>query len=270
MSLPASLKQVISSGTLAPLNGLDCPLESTMLLPITSTGRIVMSRSERENKERDLNGQVISVEVKKEWALVGGKAESQKPEDAALLDFADGRFIKDGKQLPADECASVTFETPQTCLGREAIEELTGLKKDKNPDAFDKATKTFGWLIEKIHTSRDWVFLKSNRDVTLNKETGEKLKGFSTYTGVCRVTLSDQEIARLNSELKAFPASEHKEFHAFDWKVDEIPVENKKPYKCFVVQTGGDIPVRKYNKDIMFRFYWREFSELIVNGAKHN
>jgi len=264
-----ALRQVISSGTLAPLNGLDCPLESTILVPVSQTGKMVMSRSERENKERDLNGQVISVEVKKEWALVGGKADSQKPGEAGLIDFADGRFIKDKKQISSDECAQVLFEAPQSCLGREAIEELTGIKKDENPEAFDKATKTFGWLIEKIYTSRDWVFLKSNRDVVLNKETKETLKGFSTYTGVCRVVLSDQEINRLNGDLKAFPASEHKEFQPFDWKVDEIPVENKKPYKCLVVHTGNEVPVRKYNKDIVFRFYWRELSDLIVNGAKH-
>ena len=265
--IPATLSLTIRSGSLAPLMGLDCPLESTLLVPVSESGKIVMSRSERENKERDVDGNVVKVDMKKEWALVGGKAESRRPGDAKFLDFADGRFIKDGKQLPSDECEQIVFEAPQTCLGREAIEELSGIKKDKDPEAFDKASKTMGWLVEKIYTSRDWVFVKSNRDVTLNKETKEKLEGFSTYTGICRVILSDQEIVRLNDELKCFPTSEHKEFHPFNWNILAVHTDKEGSYNILVVQTPKEVPVRKYNKDIIFKLYHREISDLIVNGS---
>lgn len=260
------LANVIQTGSLAPILGLDCPLQSTALVPVTTTGKVILSRSERLDKQRDVSGKVIKTTLKKEYTLVGGKAESQKPGDVTLLDYSDFRFIENGNQISAEECAKVLFESPISCLSREAIEELTGFTKDKNPKEFDSACKTFGWLIEKIYQSRDWEFLKSKRDVVLDEKTGEILKEYSTYTGICRVILSDQEISRLNQDINSFKNNEfqeHKEVRPFDWSIEDVSVEGKKPYRALVVHVGDDFHVRKYNKDVLFRYYHNEFSRLI-------
>ena len=131
---PDSLIDFVHSKSLEPLTGLSYPIESTLLFPVhKGSGKLILSFTTRENKTED-----GKVEVKKEWALVGGKAESQIKGEPGWTDFSDKRFIKEQRQFTEEECGHISFENPRICLSREAVEEMTGQKGNLTPEAVTK------------------------------------------------------------------------------------------------------------------------------------
>jgi len=254
VSLPAPLQHVLGTTDLTPITGLPFPIESTILFPVhKGTGKLIMSFTTRNNKKDD-----GTVEVKQEWALVGGKAESQLKGEQGWTDFSDKRFIKDGRQFTAEECAAFTFENPRVCLGREAVEELTGQKGSLTPES--KAQ--FSWVTDKIQKSPFWTCVKSSRDVVLDKEKDIKVKGYSTYTCLCKVEFSDEELNKLNNDIVAYEKREHRFFKPHSWSVKPVQVKDK-PVTHLVVDIDGEGDVRNYNKNIMFKFYHDEISTLL-------
>ena len=243
-----SLKESISCPDKLPVMGLDFPLESTLLILVQEgTQKLIMSLG--KNKKNKL-----------EWTLVGGKVESQKRTDEKFIDFNDARFIVDGKQISPDECADIIFENPKKSLAREVMEELTGNKKFNQEEE-----NKFDWLIKKIYDSNDWVFVKTNKSVKLNET--DKLDGFSTYMGLCKVMLSERDISLLNDVIESYEEREHRFFIPKEWHITEFE-SNGKNKNCFTVKVDdNDHPVRNYNANIMFVHYWKEFNELIMKDT---
>lgn len=247
-SLPDSVLPKYSPHT--PVQGLDCPLESTLMVLVEEgTGNIIMSLGQRPGKDP-------------EWTLVGGKNESWKGDEDAMTDYSDKRFIVNGRQFTADECKDVVFENPRGSLAREVVEELVGTKDPLTKEQLVQ----FDWLIAKIHQSPDWRFVKTSKSVKLSD--GSKIEGFNTYMGLCCVSLSVHEIVLLNAQIQKYDNREHREFSVKEWAVKEIEPKPGKRNNKFVVDVGEEYPIRKYNDNIMFVFYWKEFSELISKG-KH-
>lgn len=241
-----SLQESVTCADQRPIMGLDHPLESNLLVLVQEgTQKLIMSLG--KNKSGKL-----------EWTLVGGKAESQKRCDEKFVDFADLRFVSDNQQITANQCSDIIFENPKTSLAREVVEELTGSKN------IDKTQKDqFDWLVQKIYKSPDWTFVKTNKSVKVNDET--KIDGFATYMGLCRVVLSDREITLLNDGIEKYQDREHTFFVPKEWEVSEFESKGKSKNRL-AVKVDDDHPVRKYNADIMFVHYWKEFNDLITKG----
>lgn len=255
------LAAIFATQSLKPFTGLDLPLESTLLFPVhAKTGQLVMSWSSRTTKGDD--GQPKTAE---DWALVGGKAESIYPGEKTFSDFRppiDARLIKDGKQLSADEQGKVETESPIKCLIRETTEEITGKKNGLS----EEDTKRFDWLASKIQKGV-WTCVRSSKDGEYDKVTKASIKGFGSYTCLCRVDFTDDELARLNNDIAGYPNREHQFFRAHPWAVKDVEIKNKDgsvklvPHVVVAVDNGE---VRKYNRDIMFKFYKNEISELLT------
>jgi len=242
-----------------PIQGLEFPFRSTILVPVlrrpNAKPLIVMSRSERIDKKSD-----GTTEKKYEWALAGGKVNSQKTAEDKITDTAD-QFVKDGKQLPSNECKQVIFESPKHCVAREVVEEMTGKK-----DLTDADYKAFDLIISKIRNAseKDWRIIKTVRDATFGPKNNEIIvKGFTGYTAICQISLTYDELNTLNELLKVYPNREHREFVPFDWN---IITEQKgdKTKNVFSVLAENSYPIRKYNKDIMFVHYSKEFNDLVI------
>src|SRR4029078_6501853 len=105
---------------------------------------------------------------KLELALVGGKTESQLPNENQMLDYADGRFIKDGQQISVAECMKIIFENPRLSLAREVVEELTGKKQPDHSDF-----QRLDWILSKIKNSSpdNWTVVTTNKQVKLKDES---------------------------------------------------------------------------------------------------
>lgn len=249
--LPPVLAAIFTNKSLKPFTGLDLPFESTLLFPVhAKTGQLIMSWSSRTGDD----GQ-----PKEDWALVGGKAESQWPGDTKFTDFRppiDARAIKEGRQFTPEEQGQVLVESPLTCLGREATEEVTG-KKVLSPED----VKRFEWLTDKINNGI-WTCVRASKDGVYDKASGASIKGYATYTCLCRIDLTDEDLARLNNDIANYPNREHKFFRAFPWAVKDVEVKGKQVPHVVVNVDNGE--VRKYNRDIMFKFYKNEISELLT------
>jgi len=249
-----------------PVTGLDCPVESHVLLIRDEEGNIVMAHTKRWNKDESIEG---GGEWKEEWTCVGGKSESWKRDEDQMTDFSDLRFVHAGekRKFTSEECADVVVENPRYSVAREVVEELTGLK-----EIDEKDWKTFDWLVQRIYNHGRWKMLKTNKQVKVDKgkDTEYKLGDFQTYMGVCRINLTKDEIATLNSQLEFYPEREQRELASKKWKIDESIKQGKdgkpdKTVKMFVVETGDDLNVRKYNANILFKFYWEEFQSLMTS-----
>jgi len=239
-----SLQESVTCEDRRPVMGLDHPLESNLLVLVQEgTNKLIMSLG--KNKSGKL-----------EWTLVGGKAESQKRCDEKFVDFADLRFVSNCQQLTASQCADIIFENPKTSLAREVVEELTGSK-----NITEEQRNRLDWLVQKIYQSPDWTFVKTNKSVKVNDET--KIDGFATYMGLCRVILTDREIAMLNDEIEAYADREHTFFVPKEWEVSEFESKGKSKNRL-AVKVDDEHPVRKYNAEIMFVHYWQQFNDLIM------
>jgi hypothetical protein len=239
-----SLRESVTCEDRRPVMGLDYPLESNLLVLVEEgTNKLIMSLGKNKS------GKV-------EWTLVGGKAESQKRYDEKFVDFADLRFVSDNQQLTANQCSDIIFENPKTSLAREVLEELTGSK-----DISEEQKRKFDWLVQKIYSSPDWTFVKTNKTVKVDETT--KIEGFATYMGLCRVILSSREITMLNDEIEQYKDREHTFFVPKEWEVNEFESKGKSKNRL-AVKVDDEHPVRKYNAEIMFVHYWREFNDLIT------
>ncbi len=227
------------------IKGLDYPLESTVLVLVEEgTNNIIMSLGKRGDKSP-------------EWTLVGGKAMSWKRTEDGMTDYSDDRFItKDGEQHLPQDCKEVVFENPRRCLTREVIEELTGEK-------YDPACHDFDWLVDMINNTSDWTFVKTNKKV-------KSIDDFHTYIGLCRVMICTKQIAYLNSQINRYIDREHIYFAAKSWVVKEVESNGKPKNRLQVNVDGDDYQIRKFNNDIMFSFYWKEFSDLIMKENIEN
>ena len=225
------------------------PVESTLLVPVVVDEygvkyQLVMSISQRIDKGQE----------KKELALVGGKTESMFSTDAKMLDYADSRFIKNGKQISEEECKQIIFENPKLSLAREVLEEITG---NKNVDI--SYYKHLDWFVSKIinSTADNWTVVTTNKQVKLSDDS--KIK-FQTDMALCSILLTQEEVDKLNIDISKYSGREHIEFVLKDFKITE-EVKDEKVKRALTVTTD-DLPVRGYN-ELMFGFYPNEFYQLI-------
>jgi len=112
------IEQSVSSGSLEPISDLHLPLESVSVFPVVDK-KLFASFSVRENKTRDEEGVITSIETKNELTFLAGKMQSWpvgRPEDAR--DYNVKKAAEEQVQAPFS-----TFESPIATVAREMKEE---------------------------------------------------------------------------------------------------------------------------------------------------
>jgi hypothetical protein len=101
------------------VSGITIPVESVTLLIIGENNKLFASKSVRDNKVRDENGQVILSEKKTELAFLAGKCQSWTKDNK---EDARDYNVKRAKE-EQDDAINRIFECPLITLSREMDEE---------------------------------------------------------------------------------------------------------------------------------------------------
>lgn len=240
--IPPALERAFSEHTCDPFSGLPYPLESTRLIIVDDTGKLVMGWTTRE-----------------EWSLVGGISRSIPPGGTHFSDFrppVDPRYTRDGAQLPASEQEKVVVESPLRGLMRECEEELTSDQEASVVEIAALMSQTpLTWFLNKVRDGR-WTGV-------LAVKSGSGVQRFKTHVCLCRITLTTAEIAQLNAEIAQYPNREHREFASFPWEI-RTHNDRGRVVRRIHVDCKAGTRLRGYDEDIVFGLYAADVEGLLA------